>query len=310
MTQKIGGYDCLTPLRTAGSGSARWCIGFYGLDRYFIKQFLSPVYPAEPDTPLGRKQAARCQAFEKQKQALYAALSCVIGGVLVPVVDFFRFEGRYYAVSEALSSAYVPAEEMRDWSCEQKRAVLFDLALCLQRLHMQGIVHADLKPEHVLLCADGQGFRTRLIDLDSGFLTDCPPRQAREMEGDPVYLSPEMYLNMAGTSAPLGPEVDTFAFGMMIHRLWTGSLPGFDRSRYDYLYQAALDGADISLSPNLPQSWRATVRAMLAATPAGRPADSDVVRLFDSPPQAAPRPGPTVNGLRRFLRSDGSFQKS
>ena len=102
MSGLIGGYRPLTPLRTVGSGSARWCIAARGLEKYFLKQFLSPVYPADPSTPLGQRQRERCEAFEGQKQRLYASLSCVIGDTLVPVLDFFRFERRYYAASEAV----------------------------------------------------------------------------------------------------------------------------------------------------------------------------------------------------------------
>ena len=56
MSGLIGGYRPLTPLRTVGSGSARWCIAARGLEKYFLKQFLSPVYPADPSTPLGQRQ--------------------------------------------------------------------------------------------------------------------------------------------------------------------------------------------------------------------------------------------------------------
>lgn len=310
MSQRIGDYDCLMPLRTAGSGSARWCIGAYGVERFFIKQFLSPVYPADETTALGQKQAARCRAFEKQKQALYAAISCVIGGTLVPVIDFFRYDGRYYAVSEALPDTHLTAENARQLSPEERRRILFELALCLQRLHTQGVVHADLKPEHALLCREANGWHTRLIDLDSGFLTDNPPREPREMEGDPVYLSPEMYLSMCGQSVSLGPAADTFAFGMMIHRIWTGRLPDFDCQKYDYLYQASLDGAAVRLDDSLPAQWRDTVQAMLLPNPQDRPGDAQVTRLFEPAPTLAAgfeRNGP-INGLSRFMRGEKRFE--
>ena len=111
MSGLIGGYRPLTPLRTVGSGSARWCIAARGLEKYFLKQFLSPVYPADPSTPLGQRQRERCEAFEGQKQRLYAALSCVIGDTLVPVLDFFRFERRYYAASEAVFPSDLTADD-------------------------------------------------------------------------------------------------------------------------------------------------------------------------------------------------------
>ena len=144
MSALIGGYRPLTPLRTVGSGSARWCIAARGLEKYFLKQFLSPVYPADPATPLGRRQRERCEVFEGQKQRLYAALSCVIGDTLVPVLDFFRFERRYYAASEAVVPSDLTADDASALDERAKRQILSDLALCLQRLHTQGVVHADL----------------------------------------------------------------------------------------------------------------------------------------------------------------------
>ena len=304
MPEWIGEYKCLTPMRTAGSGSARWCIASRGLNRYFLKEFLSPVYPAQEGTELSRRQQERCKVFEEQKQRLYAAISCVIGDTLVPVIDFFRFERRYYAVSELITESHITAEEASSLSDYEKRNLLFSLALCLQRLHTQGVVHADLKPDHVLLIQMPRGYQARLIDLDSGFLADDPPRHERDMEGDPVYLAPEAFLRMVGQESVLGPRLDTFAFGAMIHRIWTGELPGFDHERYNYLYEAALDGGSITLSPKLPAAYHRTVRSMLAANPQDRPTDVRITALFDredgmQPEEAHDAP---INGLSRLMR--------
>ena len=106
--KKIGAYELLTPLQTAGSGSARWCIARRGQRRFFLKEFLSPVYPAENANPVLReKQLAR---FEEKKRRLYSAMSCVIGDTLVPVTDFFRFGLHYYAVSEEIPEPRLTGE--------------------------------------------------------------------------------------------------------------------------------------------------------------------------------------------------------
>ena len=191
--KKIGAYELLTPLQTAGSGSARWCIARRGQRRFFLKEFLSPVYPAENANPVLReKQLARCRRFEEKKRRLYSAMSCVIGDTLVPVTDFFRFGLHYYAVSEEIPEPRLTGESaVETLPMEDKREILLSLALCLQRLHLQGIVHADLKPEHVLLRKGELGYEARLIDLDSGFLADDPPAPGGDTEGDPVYLAPE-----------------------------------------------------------------------------------------------------------------------
>ncbi|MEG0049541.1 MAG: protein kinase [Clostridia bacterium] len=308
MNEQIGEYKRLTPMQTAGSGSARWCIAQRGRQRFFLKQFLSPVYPALVKSALSQKQCERCAAFEKRKQRMYTALSCVIGDTLVPVLDFFRFERRYFAVSEAVPEPYQTSEDLRELSTQEKHKILFELAQCLQRLHMQGIVHADLKPEHVLLIKRPTGYRVRLIDLDSGFLADDPPPSEREMEGDPVYLAPEAFLRMVGQEAETSTKLDTFAFGAMIHHFWTGELPSFDTAAYTYLYEAALDGGKMTLSRELPKGYAELVKQMLCADPSLRPDDAEIVLLLTVPQcecnekQTREQRDEPINGLSRYMK--------
>ena len=300
----IGAYEPLTPLQTAGSGSARWCIARRGTRRFFLKEFLSPVYPAEnTNAVLREKQMARCRRFEEKKRRLYSAMSCVIGDTLVPVTDFFRFGLHYYAVSEEIPEPRLTGESsVETLSREEKREILLSLALCLQRLHLQGIVHADLKPEHVLLRKGTLGYEARLIDLDSGFLTEEPPAPGGETEGDPVYLAPEAFLRMTGEAADIGPASDNFAFGAILHRLWTGALPETDAP---YLYEAALEQRPIRISAQLPPAYGQAVRRMLDAEPSHRPSDGELVRLFAQPFEKDEKPpltGEALNGLSRFFR--------
>lgn len=303
MNEWIGGYKPITPMQTIGSGSARWCIASQGLERFFLKEFLSPVYPMQEETALGQKQRERCEAFEQRKLRLYEAVSCVIGDTLVPVIDFFRCERKYYAVSEAMPDSHITAENISGFSPEEKRRILFDAALCLQRLHTQGVVHADLKPDHLLLLKRPEGYHLRLIDLDSGFLAYDPPKVEREMEGDPAYLAPEAFLRMIGQDAELSPKLDTFAFGAIIHMVWTGEMPAFDRERYTYLYEAALDGGSIVLADDLPAQWHAAVRRMFSSDPERRPSDAEVTALFEPEEQIhTPVNDRPLNGLSRLMR--------
>ena len=300
----IGAYEPLTPLQTAGSGSARWCIAQRGTRRFFLKEFLSPVYPVEnTNAVLREKQMARCRRFEEKKRRLYSAMSCVIGDTLVPVTDFFRFGLHYYAVSEEIPEPRLTGESsVETLSRKEKREILLSLALCLQRLHLQGIVHADLKPEHVLLRKGTLGYEARLIDLDSGFLTEEPPAPGGETEGDPVYLAPEAFLRMTGEAADIGPAIDTFAFGAILHRLWTGALPETDAP---YLYEAALEQRPIQISAQLPPAYGQAGRRMLDAEPSHRPSDGELVRLFAQPFEKDEKPpltGEALNGLSRFFR--------
>ena len=308
MTNWIGEYEQLTEMQTVGSGSARWCIARRMGERFFVKEFLSPVYPSE-DRPsaLTRKQRKRCETFEGQKKRLYAALACVIGETLVPVLDFFRHEGRYYAISEEVPRPHVTGETAGHLSPKETRRLLYSLALCLQRLHTQGVVHADLKPEHLMLLGEAGHYDLRLIDLDSGFLEDEPPVEQKEIEGDPVYLAPETFLCLMGEKATLSSKVDTFALGILIHRMWTGELPVFDTEQYTYVYEAALSGGDIRLLPTLPLAYRSYVQQMLLKNPADRPKDEDIVRMLsvsktDQSAGFVMGSNLPLNGLSRFMK--------
>lgn len=270
----IGDYELLTAFDTAGSGTSRWCIARRGKNRFFLKEFLSPVCPRNSGTALGERQLQRCRQFENRKKQLYTALSCVIGGSVVPVVDFVRCEGHYYAVCPALPAECVPLDRLsgNPWPA------LAELALCLLRLHRQGIVHADLKPEHVLLLPGGKP-RIAVIDFDSGFLLTNPPERPADLEGDPAYLAPESYRFITGDAPAPGAGIDTFAFGLIIHQVLTGELPAADGCHY--AYEAALRGISLRLSDLLTEEETWLIQAMLQADPVQRPEDEQLLRIIE-----------------------------
>ncbi len=293
---RIGAYECLTAMAPAGSGSARWCVAERDGRRYFLKQFLSPVSANAAYRSVRELQAARCAAFEKRKRRLYEALGCVPGGGAVPVADFFLLGGHYYAASEYIENMRT-LEEARGYAPRFKRAALYGLARALSRLHAQGVVHADLKPEHILVERAGDAVRVRLIDFDSGFLEGEPPD---EIEGDPLYMAPEAYLRMRGENVPVTRAADTFALGVLTHWLWAGGPP---RTRAAYPYEAALEGGSLAFSADVPLPYRWQIKRMLAADPATRPGDGELERFFAPVETPAPPKG-RAGGLERLMKKD------
>jgi serine/threonine protein kinase len=296
----VGPYVCETPFETAGSGSARWCLADTDGRRFFMKQFLSPVIPSpSASEALQKKQRARCDEFKRRKEALYAAVSLTLGDCVVPVTDFFVFEGRFYAVSEYIQPPVETLDNLNGLPHARARQLLFELACCLTRLHAQGVVHADLKPEHALVQKQDGCDRLRLIDFDSGFLVSDPPTDADTVEGDPTYLAPETFLRMSGAENALTERLDTFAFGLIAHRLLTGCLPG--TSGRAYPYEAVLAGDAVRLSDRLPTAYRWVIRKALRSRPEERPDDGTLQRVFAPPPIQPVRTNRAVNGLSRFL---------
>ncbi len=282
----IGGYDCTSPFVTAGSGNARWCVAEKGGKQYFLKQFLAPVQPVQTTqtaTELVMRRRMRCAAFERRKLALYDALKQMRSDCLVCVDDFFVHDGHYFAASEYIGASYRTFESLHTLQPQTVRRLLSELAGCLRTLHQHGVVHADLKPEHIVIGNGAEESRIRLIDFDSGFLENNPPNPTINLEVDPVYLSPEAYQMISGRYIKLNHKLDTFAFGILIHQALAGETPGFDRSKFTYLYACVLDGGRIELSHALDKKHSALINAMLKKNPASRPGDQDICDALGLP---------------------------
>jgi serine/threonine-protein kinase len=118
------------------------------------------------------------------------------------------------------------------------------LGICsaLVAAHALSIVHRDLKPENVMLSGDGavkvldfgiarrlDGRETALDDTEPFPAPGSEPRgpadsealtRAGEVVGTPYYMSPEH-----ARGEPVTAASDMFAFGLLLHELFTGHAP-------------------------------------------------------------------------------------
>lgn len=101
------------------------------------------------------------------------------------------------------------------------RFYLAEVAVALQHLHIHDTIHRDVKPENVLLDADGH---VRLADF--GCAKQCAKGTARgknsmhEASMTSVLMPPEFL-----RGDPCGKELDCWQFGVMAFALLSGSWP-------------------------------------------------------------------------------------
>jgi hypothetical protein len=96
---RINNYSFEKPLASDNSGFSKWGIGARGGKAFFVKEFLSPVYPAEDSVFTEKKKQERirlCQSFVEEKTNLYTALREVSDGHIVTVEQFFRVGAKFY----------------------------------------------------------------------------------------------------------------------------------------------------------------------------------------------------------------------
>lgn len=324
MGEVIHGYELLGAFSTVDSGSARWCFAQKGGAQFFLKEFLSPVFPMASAEIPGERRASLikfCNAFEARKNRLYASLRAANNGNIVAIQDFFCERGKYYCVTEkvATDSALSPSQ-ISLLPLNKRQLILKILTHSMVQLENRHIVHADLKPTNVLLKPTTNGFYTlKLIDFDESFFEDeASSKDPDELKGDPVYLAPEMFLAMAGEDVALTTKVDVFAMGLLMHQFLCGRLPGFDRNISDYAYEAVLQGEKLVLDPRLGPASRALMEKMLSREPEQRPSFADVLTIIGgspvpsitspmSSPPVPPKPVAPCNNP--YMRVPGDFQE-
>lgn len=281
----INGY-VFEKLNNDNSGFSKWGFAMKGGKEYFIKELLTPVYPMEANvmTPeMFQKQRQHCHAFETRFKNYYTAINQASCGNLVRIVEFFRYESRYYVVTEKIDTQKVSLEDIVSAPLGLKLMLLKSTIHCFSCLHNAGIVHFDVKTANILVKRTRNGrFAAKLIDFDAGYFNN-EIREEQELGGDLTYLAPETFLGILGQDIVPNEKADIFALGLVLHEYMCGAIPSFDTNEYEYPYEAALDGGAFEVNKaDMPEELAELILTMLKAEPGERPSADEILKVIDS----------------------------
>ena len=251
--RELGGYRVGRLLGRGGMGTVYEAVQL-SLERLVAFKVLAPELAADP-------------AFVDRFVAEARAAGRLSHANIVAVFDVGQ-EGelRYYSME------LMPGGSVEDLlrgsggklDLARTLGIAFDAARGLEFAEKQGLIHRDIKPDNLMLAADGTA---KIIDL--GIATQ--PAAGAEVSGSPLYIAPEHALGK-----PIDHRVDLYGLGVSMYQLLTGEPPFQGSSAREIVLQHIHEPPRplAEREPSVPPDVSDLVMRLLSKDPAGRPADA------------------------------------
>ena len=175
-------------------------------------------------------------------------------GNVVRTHDFGQWRGVYYLTMEYVEG--ITVRELIDTrgqlEVSSTLAIGSQLTDALRAAHEQGIIHRDIKPQNLLLDADGV---LKVMDFGIARLAEKTSTltEAGLVVGTPSYMSPEQLLSEA-----IDARSDLFAVGVVLYECLTAALP------FEAAAPVALIAKILSEEPLAPRSLNGEIPAALS----------------------------------------------
>lgn len=115
-------------------------------------------------------------------------------------------------------------QKKRRFSEEQTRFFAAQMVLALEYLHSKDVIYRDLKPENVLIDAEGY---IKITDFGLS-RQHAKDNEAKSICGTPEYLAPEIIMKLG-----YGKAVDWWTLGSIIYEMLTGIPPFYSQSKQE-----------------------------------------------------------------------------
>jgi serine/threonine protein kinase len=175
------------------------------------------------------------------------------------------FAMELYPASLATALAQGPLPE------PQLLSITRDVAEALAFAHAQGVVHRDIKPDNILLGADGRAVVSDfgIARAVSGYVSATGVNMTI---GTPHYLSPEQ-----AQGRPLDGRSDLYSLGITLYKAATGDLPFKSKDWYELarMHVEEAPAPPRQGHPDLSKKLERIILRLLAKHPDDRPASAE-----------------------------------
>lgn len=184
---------------------------FLAVDTILNRQVAIKILRADLST-----DAVSILRFEREAQAAAALAHPNI----VEIYDVGDYKGHHYIVMEYVTGKTLKQVIRSRGPLVNEEAVDIMKQLCsaISEAHSRGIIHRDIKPQNVIVKADGS-----IKILDFGIATakgSMQLTQANNVMGSVHYLAPELAKGEAAS-----PQSDIYALGIVLYEMLAGDVP-------------------------------------------------------------------------------------
>ena len=193
---------------------------------------------------------------------------------IVPVYDVGGEDGAPYIIMEYIRGRTLKEalETGGPLAADRAVGIMIPILDALGYAHRQGLIHRDVKPQNILLTADGT---PRLADFGIAHLVDGSTTRTAAILGSAQYISPEQ---SRGEEA--SERSDIYACGVVLYEMLAGH-PPFDGTNALAVANQHLNAAPPPLSGTtgpIPAELEHVVRRALEKDPGARFADTAAMR--------------------------------
>lgn len=223
-----------SPTDTTASGSL---LGPWRLDRVLGSGGMGVVYLAHREGDFAQKVAikrlrqrweGRLQAerFVQERQILANLSHPYIARLLDGGLDA---QGQPWFAMEYIDGAPITTwADTHQLGLRQRIGLLLQVCEAVQHAHERFVVHRDLKPDNILVDAEGH---PKVLDFGVAKLVD-PLADSATRTGVAVGFTPEYATPEQISGGAISAATDVYALGLVLYQLLTGRLP-YDLAEHD-----------------------------------------------------------------------------
>ncbi|KAK9820795.1 hypothetical protein WJX74_004813 [Apatococcus lobatus] len=190
---------------------------------------------------------------------------------IIQMLDSFETKTDFCVVTElGHGELFEILEDDRDLPEEVVQGIAKQLVRALDYLHSNRIIHRDMKPQNILIGANGV---VQLCDFGFARAMSCNTMVLTSIKGTPLYMAPELVQEQ-----PYNHTVDLWSLGVILYELFVGQPPFYTNSIYSLINLIVKDPV------KYPSSMSADFRSFLKGLLNKRPSDRlDWPALMDHP---------------------------